>query len=189
MHLFFDTETTGLPLDWKAPVTRVNNWPRLVQFAWLFADDQGNEIESAEFIIKPDGFTIPPDATSKHGITTAKAIKDGVPLSGVLDLFDVLLDRAQQLIAHNISFDECVVGAEFLRAKRENKLARKTRFCTKEESTEYCKLPGRYGYKWPTLEELHATLFGTAHEKAHSALADTRATSRCYFELRRLGAI
>jgi hypothetical protein len=35
MYLFFDTETTGLPKSWKAPVTDVNNWPRLVQLAFL----------------------------------------------------------------------------------------------------------------------------------------------------------
>jgi uncharacterized protein YprB with RNaseH-like and TPR domain len=35
MYLFFDTETTGLPKNWKAPVTDLNNWPRLVQFAFL----------------------------------------------------------------------------------------------------------------------------------------------------------
>jgi uncharacterized protein YprB with RNaseH-like and TPR domain len=29
MYLFFDTETTGLPGNWKAPVTDVNNWLRL----------------------------------------------------------------------------------------------------------------------------------------------------------------
>ena len=27
MFLFFDTETTGLPQRWNAPVTDVDNWP------------------------------------------------------------------------------------------------------------------------------------------------------------------
>jgi len=35
MYLFFDTETTGLPKNWKAPIEDLNNWPRLVQLAWL----------------------------------------------------------------------------------------------------------------------------------------------------------
>ncbi len=29
MYLFFDTETTGLPKNWKASLTDLNNWPRL----------------------------------------------------------------------------------------------------------------------------------------------------------------
>ena len=44
MYLFFDTETTGLPKNWKAPITDLENWPRLVQLAWLVYDNIGNKI-------------------------------------------------------------------------------------------------------------------------------------------------
>ena len=30
-YLFFDTETTGLPANWQAPMSDLENWPRLVQ--------------------------------------------------------------------------------------------------------------------------------------------------------------
>ena len=63
MYLFFDTETTGLPRNWKAPVTDLNNWPRLVQLAYLLYDNKGNKISGGDFIIKPNGFTIPTDAS------------------------------------------------------------------------------------------------------------------------------
>ena len=33
--LFFDTETTRLPLDYSAPSTDINNWPRLIQLSWI----------------------------------------------------------------------------------------------------------------------------------------------------------
>ena len=59
MFLFFDTETTGLPQRWNAPVTNVDNWPRLVQLAWIMCDDKGNIIEERSDIIKPEGFSIP----------------------------------------------------------------------------------------------------------------------------------
>ena len=52
MFLFFDTETTGLPQRWNAPVTEVDNWPRLVQLAWIMCDDKGNIIEERSDIIK-----------------------------------------------------------------------------------------------------------------------------------------
>ena len=74
MYLFFDTETTGLPKNWKAPVTDLNNWPRLVQLAFLYYDNNGNKISGGDFIIKPEGFTIPADASRIHGISTEKAI-------------------------------------------------------------------------------------------------------------------
>ena len=59
MVLFFDTETTGLPQRWNAPVTDVNNWPRLVQLAWIMCDGKGNIIEERSDIVKPEGFAIP----------------------------------------------------------------------------------------------------------------------------------
>ena len=45
MYLFFDTETTGLPKNWNAPIQNVNNWPRMVQIAWLLYDNNGTKIE------------------------------------------------------------------------------------------------------------------------------------------------
>jgi hypothetical protein len=48
--------------------------------------------------------------------------------------------------------------------------------CTKQLSTEYCNLPGKYAGKpkWPTLQELHTHLFGKGFDGAHDALADVQ---------------
>lgn len=46
MYLFFDTETTGLPKNYKAPASDSDNWPRLVQIAWSIYDAEGNSWES-----------------------------------------------------------------------------------------------------------------------------------------------
>ena len=51
-------------------------------------------------------------------------------------------------------------------------------------ATDYCQLPGRYGFKWPTLQELHSTLFNESFDGAHDALSDVRACARCFFELK-----
>ena len=50
MYLFFDTETTGLPKNWKVPATDLNNWPRMIQLAYLIYDRKGNKISSKDFI-------------------------------------------------------------------------------------------------------------------------------------------
>ncbi len=39
--LFIDTQTTGLPKNWNAPITDTKNWPRLVQIAWIITDYAG----------------------------------------------------------------------------------------------------------------------------------------------------
>jgi DNA polymerase-3 subunit epsilon len=191
MYLVFDTETTGIPRNHDAPASDIGNWPRLVQIAWLLADDEGREIRSQAFIIRPDGFVIPDSATRVHGIDTQAARQLGVAVTSALDAFAKDLSAAEILVAHNIRFDERVIGAEFFRAGREkNPIEAKTRYCTMRESTDFCGIPGGpRGYKWPTLDQLHRTLFGVGVEGAHNAVADLRACATCFFELKRRGVI
>lgn len=189
MYLFFDTETTGLPNNWKAPVSDLSNWPRLVQLAYLFYDRNGNKISGADYIVKPDGFIIPSDASRIHGITTEQAIREGHPLKDVLQKFQSIIDQAEYLVAHNMNFDEKIVGAEFLRNKMQDSTASKRKICTMQSTTNFCALIGPYGYKWPKLSELHYKLFKTGFDEAHNAAVDINATAKCFWELKRLGKI
>lgn len=189
MYLFFDTETTGLPRNWKAPVTDLNNWPRLVQLAYLYYDADGKKIMGGDVIIKPEGFTIPTDASRIHGITTERAMEEGLALRDVLHDFFGLVAEAEVLVAHNISFDEKIVGAEFLRNQMENIIPAKKKICTMQTTTDFCAIPGPYGNKWPKLSELHYKLFEANFEEAHNAAADINATARCFWELRRRGLV
>jgi len=189
MYLFFDTETTGLPLKWKAPTSDVDNWPRVVQLAWVAYDSGGNKENSGDVLIKPEGFTIPVDASRIHGITTERALAEGLPLETALNEFSRAVDCATCLVAHNISFDTAVLGAEYIRATGSDPLSVKKAICTKEASTDFCAIPGNYGYKWPKLSELYRTLFGTDFEDSHNARADVEATARCFWELKKRGVV
>ena len=187
MYLVFDTETTGLPLNYKAPLTDFNNWPRMVQLAWQIHDVKGDLIEVKNYIVKPDGFTIPYNSEKIHGISTELANKKGIPLDEVLTLFTNALKNASYIIGHNISFDNNIVGCEFLRSNMPNILTEKNSVDTKEEATEFCQLPGGRGgkYKWPNLSELYVKLFNESFAEAHNASADVEATTRCFLELLR----
>jgi DNA polymerase-3 subunit epsilon len=186
MYLFFDTETTGLPRNWNAPVSDLSNWPRLVQIAWLLFDEDGKKISEQDHIVKPQGFIIPQEAASIHGITTERANNDGVSLKAVLEGFSLALEQANYLVAHNMRFDEKIVSAEFLRVGLSHKLLQTRKICTMTETTEYCKLPGNYGdYKWPKLSELYFKLFNDKFEEAHNAAVDIKACAECFWELRR----
>ncbi|MBI4350397.1 MAG: 3'-5' exonuclease [Elusimicrobia bacterium] len=189
MYLFFDTETTGLPKNWKAPVTDLANWPRLVQLAWFFFDAGGKQLSGGNFIIRPEGFTIPAEAARIHGISNERAEKEGKDLRAVLEDFQSAIGRAEYLVAHNMSFDEKIIGAEFLRNRMPDTLSSKVKICTMQSATDYCALPGPYGYKWPKLTELYFKLFRTGFEEEHNAAADVAATIRCFWELKRLGII
>lgn len=189
MYLFFDTETTGLPRNWKAPVTDTKNWPRMIQIAWVYTDAAGAVIDRCSYIIKPEGFTIPNAASKVHRISTERAISEGSELSSVLKEFNDLINETKFLVAHNISFDEKIVGAEFIRKNISTQLFEKSKLCTMQASTDFCRIPGLYGYKWPKLSELHYTLFGEEFEEAHDAAADINATVRSFWEMKKRGII
>lgn len=191
MYLVFDTETTGLPRNWNAPVTDLNNWPRIVQLAWQFYDGQGNLLAEANRIIRPDGFVIPGESTMVHGISTEKALREGIDLKDALLEFADVLSVSKGLVAHNISFDDRVVSAEFIRTNLPRELLQQSKkLCTMEWSVEYCKLPGGpKGYKYPNLNQLHACLFGVGFDGAHDALVDVQACARCFFEMLARGII
>tara|TARA_R110000868_G_scaffold1211_2_gene9302 strand:+ start:19101 stop:23306 length:4206 start_codon:yes stop_codon:yes gene_type:complete len=189
MYLIFDTETTGLPRDYSAPITDFDNWPRLVQLAWQLHDHTGKLMSSGNYIVKPEGFTIPFNSEKIHGISTKKAIEEGHDLGFVLQEFRKDMDRAHFLIGHNVSFDENIMGAEYLRKKIASAIMDKPKIDTKDESTEYVAIPSARGFKWPTLGELHHKLFGKNFEDAHDAAADVEATTRAFLELVRLGVI
>ena len=189
MYLFFDTETTGLPKKYNAPASDSENWPRLVQLAWLQYNENEQLEQTGNLIIKPVDFEIPQEATNIHGITTEKAVNEGINLIDALLEFNDIVHQSTILIAHNISFDEKIIEAEYLRCHPVANLSEIKKICTKNASTNYCKIPGRYGYKWPSLMELHELLFDIQFEDAHDALVDVKACAKCFFELKKRNVI
>jgi DNA polymerase III epsilon subunit-like protein len=190
-YLFFDTETTGLPKNWRASVTDSGNWPHIVQIAWVLFDNAGTQLGFRDHIIKPEGYTIPESAAAIHGISTEKALKEGRPAAEVLKEFSTAVREAARLVAHNLDFDEKMVRVELLRRGMPDVLQTMPvpKLCTMKSSTAYCGIPGPYGSKWPKLSELHIKLFGADFEDQHNAASDVLCCAKCFFELRRRAVI
>ncbi|WP_373516334.1 DNA polymerase III subunit alpha [Pricia sp.] len=186
MYLIFDTETTGLPKRWNAPITDTENWPRCVQIAWQLHDAMGNLVEHHDYLIRPDGFNIPYDAEQIHGISTALAEEQGLSLAEVLEKFNAAMAKTKFIVGQNVGFDRNIMGAEFHRLAVENPLQELPVLdtCT-EETAKLCQIPGGRGgkFKLPTLTELHEYLFDEPFAEAHNATADVEATTRCFLEL------
>jgi DNA polymerase III subunit alpha len=186
MYIIFDTETTGLPRNWNAPVTDTDNWPRAVQIAWQLHDDMGRLIEQKDYLIKPEGYDIPYDAERIHGISTQLADEFGADLEMVLKEFNIALSKAKFVVGQNVGFDVNILGCEFVRKGLDSPMAAMPVLdtCT-EHTANLCQIPGGRGGKWklPTLTELHHYLFGEPFGEAHNATADVEATTRCFFEL------
>jgi DNA polymerase-3 subunit alpha len=186
MFLIFDTETTGLPKNWNAPFTDIDNWPRCVQIAWQLHDKYGELIEQKDFLIRPEGYNIPYDVEQIHGISTQLAEEKGEDLETVLRLFNEVLAKTTFVVGQNVKFDLNIMGCEFHRKEIITNLNVLPVLDTCTETTAFlCKLPGGRGgkFKYPTLTELHQYLFEVPFAEAHNATADVEATTRCFFGL------
>ena len=182
----FDVETTGLPQ--RGPGGTLVQ-PRVVSIAWLLADTGFEEPIERSYIVRPEGFRIPFEATRIHGISTEYATARGKRLSFVLEQLcaDVEEHGTSTAVAHNFDFDFPVVDAEFARLGRVNPLSGLSSICTMKSTTALCRIPRRRGggFKWPKLEELHVKLFGSSFEGAHDSRADVQATFKCFLALAR----
>ena len=186
MELFFDTETSD-KFNFKTASYKDSDFPWLVQLGAVLAE---NGIAYAEInvIILPDGRTIAEGAQRVHNISVETAEKVGFPEDLVMENFITLANHAEVLVAHNYQFDSQIIAALLYR-NDELKFARKIlfdskHFCTMKETTDICKLPGKYGWKWPKLSELYWFLFQEKMVGAHDAMFDIKATMRCYYELK-----
>lgn len=194
MELFFDTETTGLPL-FKEPATHPKQ-PDVIQLACILSDEE-TIYASLCCILNPsdinEDWSIHPMAAAAHGISEEIIRTTGIDTKSALDLFLALLDIADTLVCHNVTFDKkLIMGAMFKAGygiDHHRKLEEGNYYCTMTKSTDLCKIPKKngYGYKWPKLMELYKFLFNEEFEGAHDALADVKATRRCYYELKRRG--
>lgn len=190
--LVFDSETTGLPANGANYAIDFDQFPHVVQLAWWI-----NGVHKS-FIVKPDGWEIPEEATKIHGITTEQALLQGVPFAKVADeyIHDCMI--ADIIIGHNIYFDSSIIKANILRMGMPNyyndlvepAMDKSKRICTMMKTIKFvdAKFENGRGGKFPRLEELYDKLFEDTFP-AHNAHEDVKATLRCVEELLKIGII
>ena len=191
--LIYDTETTGLPI-WGSPSNDPRQ-PRITQIAAELCNaDTGEVLAGMNFLIKPDGWTIPDELAALTGITTDKAEKYGVPIAYVLPIFLVMWSKATLRIAHNESFDMRMVRIEIARDPGfddafSDHWKEGAAFCTCTNSAKLINLPptakmvaaGRTNPKPPNLTEAYKHFTGIDLVNAHNAATDIMACKAVYF--------
>lgn len=193
MILGFDCETSDFVVKEELPSN--HKQPHIMQLAAVLADDDGKEQASFSFIVKPEGWQATAGAINAHGITMERAALVGVPLLVPLACFSNLAKHATRFVGHNVEYDIKALAAEFYRVKRP--MPSVDACCTMRRSegavnlppTEKMRAKGMTKPKAPTLQELHRWCFGVEFDGAHDAMNDVRATLRCFFELKKRGAI
>lgn len=180
MRLCIDLETTGLirrdvPLNDSAQ-------PHVIQLGAVQFDRQWKPVGKLVTLIRPDGFTIEPEAEAVHGISQERASRFGVPLKNALVHLQGMVGVASQLVFHNAWFDKSVIDIALARLNANGQWWKtKNSACTMEISTPLCRLPkadGRAGFKWPKLEEAVAHFYpDIAWKSSHDAEGDILATA------------
>lgn len=181
--LFFDTETTGIPDKSAKWDTDYMSYPHVVQIAWIYKGEKFN------YIIRPEGWEIPEDATAVHGITTEYASEHGAPFAAVIDKFISDCHSAGLICGHNVHFDTGIVKANILRElgrayydaeNVEDALFKGKRIDTMRSSMKWVDARNGWGrLKFPNLGELYARCFPGETFPAHDAMEDTLAVARC----------
>lgn len=174
--LVFDTETTGLPHDMSLTAHQSpNNWPHIVSISWAVIDSTTNTVvKSHSYIVRPVKWTIPEESSRIHGITQAQATEFGLPLRDVMEAFNG--EQCDVMVAHNMKFDlNVVINAIVWDLGIPFGGFPKRKICTMEIGRLMCKLPGRYGFKYPKLSELYTYVVGQPpkSDQLHNALFDT----------------
>ena len=188
--LVFDVETTGLPAYRNARLSDTYNWPFVVQLSWLVYDTSNNRIVKVvdKIIRLPEGYGIKSESSKIHGITTAKMLQYGVPLTPLLHEFMTDARTANVIVAHNIKFDRSMITVEQIRHGFQRTLSdlRRNWYCTMGSGTSLCnirrvnKRTGKSYLKYPKLSELHERLFKTTPGNLHDSLIDILVCFRCF---------
>lgn len=202
----YDTETTGLPL-WNLPSEHPDQ-PHIVQLAAeLCVEATGETIQEMNVIIRPDGWVIPTEASDVHGITTERAMDEGIPADEAIDMFIDLWARGDQRVGHNESFDMRLVRIALMRHARysgevmpgpngdvpfADYWKQAPAYCTQGNSVKIINLPPtekmkkarRFGPKSPNLGEAYQFFTGKPLDGAHDAMVDVRAAKAVYYGIK-----
>lgn len=198
IFLFYDTETTGLPLR-DEPLDHPAQ-PHLTQIAALLTDGSGGKLGLLDLLIRPDGWTIPEELQKLTGITMDRAETGGVGEDVAVAMFIAMWRRATVRVAHNEGFDAKILSIALRRYPREGNYGdweSGNCACTQALSTPILNLPPTArmiaaGYdkpKPPKLEEAYRHFLGCEMKGAHDALADVRACRDVFFAIRQMEVV
>ncbi len=194
--LFYDTETTGLPL-FKEP-SEDSRQPRIIQLAALPTDEDGAKLSSMDALIHHEGLVIPKEISELTGITDAKCQAGGLPIGDALRLFLSMWERATARVAHNQSFDERMVRIELKRdpswlSDLPDRWKAGQSFCTALATKPILQLPPtermkqtRFAnsFKTPNLTEAYRWATGKELTRAHNAMVDVMACRDVFLAIR-----
>jgi DNA polymerase III epsilon subunit-like protein len=188
--LFFDLETTGLPIRESFNVypnykeLKYYDSSRVISLAFYLYDDKQHLLSKSYNIIYPD-FEV--KNSEIHKITENIAKTEGIRWNDIIEVIDTYISKADFLVGHNVDFDINVLASELFRRnypQLADKLLKKKKVCTMTIGKNITRINNGYKeFKFPKLSELYQHLFNEEMKDAHNAAADVENTIKCYFRM------
>ena len=187
MYAVINTETSGL-FDFSKPAD-AEGQPRLAHLCMIFVDADLKEEGVADYLIKPEGWTMTPEAEKINHLSTALLMEKGVSIVNALSAYATAIDEGRIIVAFNAQFDTKVMRGEMRRSKIDDRFERTPNICVMRPLTEICAIPKAKGkgFKFPKLSEAMAH-FKIEQSGAHLADGDARAALELFRVLRKIGA-
>ena len=125
------------------------------------------------------------DFFASSGITEERIALVGRPLKTGLAEFNQMIKVADRLVAHNMQFDDPITRSNYARiAAPQREYWDTPKYCTMKTLEPVLKLPGKYGFKFPTLDESYRALVDPmGFEGAHDAMVDVEACAKVLFAI------
>lgn len=176
--VIFDTETDGLISNSAVPLFKQ---PRIVELyaVTLYQEGTGPQARFTELSVYDCMFNTEralPEKITEITSITPEMIKDKKPFLHQRDAITKIIEGADRVVAHNLSYDAAIVNWEVERAGLGRLIKWPEKVCT-VEATEYF-----FGFRL-NQKALYKTLFDEEFADAHRAENDVRALTRCYCEL------
>ena len=179
--LIFDTETNGK----REKNSSLAMEPAITQIAAVLYLGRRPVAHLSCFVHPLDGMGKPAAIPTEQffidaGITQETVDAVGRPLKTGLAEFNQMIKVADRLIAHNMQFDDPITRGNYMRLSAPQREYWDTpKFCTMKTLEPILKLPGKYGYKFPSLDESYRALVDPmGFEGAHDAMADVEACTK-----------
>lgn len=176
--LVFDTETNG-----KRPKNaQLPDEPAITQIAAVLYLGR-RPVGHLSCFVQPLNFdgspaTIPTEQFFiDSGITQETVDAVGRPLRTGLAEFNQMVKVADRIVAHNMQFDDPITRSNYARvAAPQQEYWNTPKLCTMKTLEPVLKLPGKYGFKFPTLDESYRALVDPmGFTGAHDAMVDVEA--------------
>lgn len=187
-YAIIDTETTGM-FDFKLPADDPSQ-PRLAQFAGIAVElnearDGFDEVERIQHYIKPEGWVMEGEAAAVNGLTTEILAEKGIPIGGVLNQYNSLIDDGFIMVAYNAQFDLKMMRAEFRRAERDDRFKETPNICVMRAAKKALEIPGRGFAKLSRVCEI----LKIENAKEHDAMGDAQAAFEVFVALHGMNAL